>query len=227
MEIRIISSYQNAHKARGFTVVVDVLRVFTTCCFVFNNGARTILPVSDLDTAYKLIKDNPHFVSIGERRGLKLSGFNFGNSPAEIENVNMKNKTVVLTTSAGTQGLVNAINADMIVTGAFVNAQAVINLIEKLKPRVVSFVVTNNSYEDNEDFMYAKYIESYIMKKPLDFNKIKKHLSKHPTADGFLINPMTEYSRRDFYLSLDLDRFDFAIVAKKKKNRLYLEKLTT
>lgn len=225
MKTKIISSYQNAHLAEGLTIVVDVLRAFTTCCFVFKNGAKTIIPVSDKDAAYKMIRDNPRFISIGERKGFKLPGFNYGNSPAEIENIDMKDKTVVLTTSAGTQGIVNAVNADMVITGAFVNAQAVINYIRKQKAQVVSFVVTDNRYKDNEDFMYASFIESYLKNKPLNFNDIKKHLINHPTAEGFLKKPMTEYSQKDFHLSLDLDRFDFVIVAKKKNDQIYLEKL--
>ena len=96
MKIKIINSYKNSHEAQGFTIVVDVLRAFTTCCFVFKNGAKTIIPVPDTDTAYRMIKDNPHFISIGERKGLKLPGFNFGNSPAEIENIDLKDKLISL-----------------------------------------------------------------------------------------------------------------------------------
>ena len=228
MKTKIISSYQKAHLAEGLTVVIDVLRAFTTCCFVLKNGAKTIIPVSDVDVAYKLITDNPHFISIGERKGLKLSGFNYGNSLAEIEHVNLKGKTVILTTSAGTQGIVNAVNADMVITGAFVNAQAVINHIRKQKPKIVSFVVTDNRYEDNEDFMYASYIISCLKGDQLSFNRIKKHLINHPIAEGFLKKPMTEYSQRDFHLSFDLNRFDFVIEAKKKNDQVYqvyLEKL--
>lgn len=225
MKIKIISSYQNAHKAEGLTVVIDVLRAFTTCCFAFANGAKTIIPVLDTDTAYKLIKNNPHFISIGERKGLKLPGFTYGNSPAEIENVDLKDKTVIFTTSAGTQGIINATNADLVITGAFVNAQAVINFIRQQKPQVVSFVVTDNRHEDNEDFMYTRFVESYINGKPLNFKAIRKHLTSHPAAEGFLRKPMTEYSQKDFYLSLELNRFNFVVVAKKRKGQIFLEKL--
>lgn len=224
MKIKIISSYKNAHKAEGLTIVIDVLRAFTTCCFAFANGAKTIIPVSDTDAAYKLIRDNPQFVSIGERKGLKLPGFTYGNSPAEIENVDLKDKTVILTTSAGTQGIVNAVNSDLVITGAFVNVQAVINYIRQQKPQVVSFVVTDNRYEDNEDFMYARFVESHIKAKPLNFESIKKHLISHPIAEGFLRKPVTEYSQRDFYLSLELNRFNFIVAAKKRKGQIFLEK---
>lgn len=225
MKIKIISSYHNAHQARGLTIVIDVLRAFTTSCFVFKNGASTIIPVSDIELAYKLAKDNPYFVSIGERKGLKLHGFNYGNSPAEIENIDMLDKTVILTTSAGTQGIVKAINADTVITGAFVNAQAVVNYIKKQNPEIVSFVITDNRYEDNEDFMYANYIKSCLEGKPLNFEVIKKNLVNHPTTEGFLRKPMTKFSKKDFHLSLELDRFDFIIRAKRSKDQIFLERL--
>lgn len=223
MKFKLIKSYQDAHLAMGFTIVVDVLRAFTTCCFVFKNGAKTIIPILEAELAYKLAKDNPHFVSIGERKGLKLHGFNYGNSPAEIENIDMLDKTVILTTSAGTQGIVKAINADTVITGAFVNAQAVVNYIKKQNPEIVSFIITDNRYEDNEDFMYANYIKSCLEGKPLNFKVIKKNLINHPTAEGFLKKPMTKFSKKDFYLSLELDRFNFIIKARRNKDQIFLE----
>ena len=225
MKIKIISSYHDAHQARGLTIVVDVLRAFTTSCFVFKNGASAIIPVSDIELAYKLVKNNPCFVSIGERKGLKLQGFNYGNSPAEIENIDMLDKTVIFTTSAGTQGIVKAINADTVITGAFVNAQAVVNYIKKQNPETVSFVITDNRYKDNEDFMYVNYIKSCLEGRPLNFEIIKKNLINHPTAEGFLRKPMTKFSKKDFYLSLALDCFDFVIKAKRDKNQISLEML--
>jgi len=225
MKIKIIKSYRNAHQACGLTVVIDVLRAFTTVCFVFNNGAKTVIPVASVDEAMKLLKDNPHFISIGERNGLKLPEFSYGNSPAEIEGVNFKDKTVIFTTSAGTQGIVNAVNAEILITAAFVNVQAVINYIKKKQPQTLSFVITDDRYKDNEDFMCARYIISHLRGKPLKIEAIKKHLINHPVAERFLIKPMTEYSKKDFYLSFDLDRFNFIITAKKKKSQFYLEKL--
>jgi len=224
MKIKIIKSFENADQAEGLTIVVDVLRAFTTGCFVFKNGASRIIPVSDIKSARSLAMKNPSFITIGEREGLKLHGFDYGNSPAEIENVNMLGKIVILTTSAGTQGIVRAINADTIITGAFVNAQAVIKYIKKQAPKIVSFVVTDNRYEDNEDFMFVNYVKSCLEGKCLDFETIKKNLISHPTGIGFLKKPMTKFSKRDFSLSMTLDLFNFVIKAKRLDNLIFLEK---
>lgn len=225
MKIKIIKSLKNAHQARGLTIIVDVLRAFTTSCFIFKNGASNIIPVSSIETARELARNNPHLVTIGERKGLKLDGFDYGNSPTEIENINMLKKTVILTTSAGTQGIVKAVNADTIITGAFVNAKAVVNYIKIQNPKIVSFVITDSKYKDGEDFMYANYIKSCLKGKQLNFEVIKKKLINHPTAEGFLKKPMTKFSKNDFNLSLDLDRFNFIIKVKKYKDQIFLEKI--
>lgn len=218
MDVKIIYSSQNADKAEGLAVIIDVLRAFSTACFAVNNGAKAIIPVAEINLAYKLKKENPEYILIGERHGLRQPGFDYGNSPAEIENVNFGNKTIIHTTTHATQAIIKAVNADEIVTGAFVNAQAIINYIKKREPKIVSLVCTDAKEKDNEDIMCAKYFKGHLEGKPLDFEEIKNHLENHPCAKGFLVKPLNEFSKRDFYLSLELDRFDFVLKAKKDKN---------
>ena len=226
MDINTFYSSQNASKAKGLAIVIDVLRAFTTACFVMNNGAKRIIPVADINQAYKLKKESPDYILMGERNGRMPVGFDFGNSPAEIQNVDFANKTVIHATTVGTKGIINTVNADEIITGAFVNSNAVISYIKQRKPKVISLVCTDAKDKENEDVMFAKYIKSYLKGKPLDFKKIKKHLENHSCAEGFLVNPMTSFSKQDFYLSLDLNRFNFVLKVKKDKNNLvYLEKI--
>jgi len=45
---------------------------------------------------------------MGERKGKKLPGFDYGNSPTEIQAIDFSGKTVIQTTSAGTRGFADA-----------------------------------------------------------------------------------------------------------------------
>jgi len=119
MKIKILHLIDGAKQARGLTVIIDVFRAFSTACYVFGNGAKKIIPLGDIDIAHKLKKENPNFLLIGERFGKKPEGFDYGNSPTQIENVDFTDKTIIQTTSAGTQGIANATNADEIITGGF------------------------------------------------------------------------------------------------------------
>ncbi len=61
----------------------------------------------------------------GERRGLKIEGFDLGNSPAEYTSESVGGKDVVLTTTNGTKALSHARQSAQIYVGAFVNLSAV------------------------------------------------------------------------------------------------------
>ncbi len=224
MIIQIITSLQNANKAKGLTIVIDVLRAFTTVCYLFTNGAKRIMSVMDLDTAYALKRKHPFYPTIGERNGIKPSDFDWGNSPAELERTSFEGKTVIFTTTAGTTGIRKAIHADEVITGAFVNASAIANYVKRRNPTQVTLLCTNDRHTENEDMLCAKYIRSLLRGHPMNFGKIQTRMRTHPSADGFLHHPLTEWSKKDFDLCLSLDMFDFVVRAQ-KNNPIILERL--
>ena len=101
--------------------------------FFIANGAKQLFAVGEQNIAYTLKKQHPDYILAGERNEIMLEGFDYGNSPANIEHIDFTGKTVVHTTSAGTQGIANACYADEILTGSFVNALAISKYIKKTK----------------------------------------------------------------------------------------------
>lgn len=224
MKIKIIHSFKNANNAIGLTVVIDVFRAFTTACFVANNGAEKIIPIADINAAYNLKRDNPSYILMGEREGVRPQGFDYGNSPAEIESVHFKNKTIIHTTTTGTQAIIGAKNAKEIITGSFVNAGAVINYISKRKPNYVSLLCAHDMDEETEDAMFAKFVRDYLEGTPMDFKAIKNYLEHHPRSKWYIDN--SPVLKKDFYLCLDLNRFHFVLkVESDKRGLIYLRKL--
>ncbi|KYK25270.1 hypothetical protein AYK26_02200 [Euryarchaeota archaeon SM23-78] len=227
MDINITHLIEGARKAKGLTIIIDVFRAFSTACYVFNNGAKRIIPVGNLDLAYSLKKQNPDFVLMGERKGIMPPGFDYGNSPTYIQNIDFTNKEVIHTTSAGTQGIANAINADEIITGSFVNAQAIVNYIKARDPAQVSLVCVglDGIKKTDEDTLCAQYIRNALENKPNNFSGIVNHLRMYRSADEFF-NPEKKWSpKKDFYLCLNLDAFDFVLKAELFKDNIYsLEK---
>ena len=94
MDIDILHLIEGAKQARGLAVIIDVFRAFTTACYAVRNGAVGIIPVGDADLAYQLKKENPDYILMGERQGKKLPGFDYGNSPTEIETVEFSGKRI-------------------------------------------------------------------------------------------------------------------------------------
>jgi 2-phosphosulfolactate phosphatase len=108
LEILRLSLVEGSKEARGLTVVIDVFRAFSTAAYVMANGAEIIHPVGSLEEAFRLRELHPDWVLMGEREGKKVPGFDYGNSPYEVSGVDFTGRTVVQTTSAGTQGIVKA-----------------------------------------------------------------------------------------------------------------------
>lgn len=131
MKIQILQQLEGAKQAKGLAVIIDVFRAFTTECFFIANGAKEIFAVGDEKIAYALKKEHPDYILAGERKEVMLPGFDYGNSPAKIEKIDFTNKTIVHTTSAGTQGIANASYAEEIITGSFVNASAIAQYINQ------------------------------------------------------------------------------------------------
>ena len=61
MNFNTINLADDLTEVTGLAVVIDVLRAFTSSCFILHNGAKCIYPVSDLDHAFKLKKENPDY----------------------------------------------------------------------------------------------------------------------------------------------------------------------
>lgn len=81
-------------------VVLDTLRATTTAVTYLERGAEALLFTSTPEVALNLKGDG--FLLGGERGGLPIPGFDFGNSPVEAQTQNFTGKTVVMNTTNGT-----------------------------------------------------------------------------------------------------------------------------
>jgi len=213
MKIQILQLTEGAQNATGLAVIIDVLRAFTTACYVVANGAEKIIPVGDIENAYLLKEEHPQYVLMGEREGRIQAGFDHSNSPSEIMDLDFRGKTVIHTTSAGTQGLIAACKADHIITGSFVNAGAVVEYIKEKNPKTVSLVAmgTNGLIEAEEDSLCARYLEASLSNEILDLDRIIEQILKSEGAQKFKSSEKTWYPEQDLSICLELNKFDFVL----------------
>lgn len=217
MDIEILHLLEGAKKAVGLTVIIDVFRAFSLACYATNNGSREILPVGDIQMAYHLKAENPGYILIGERHGRIQPGFDYGNSPSQISNINFTGKTIVHTTSAGTQGIANAGQASEIITGSLVNADAIVQYIRRKNSSKVSLVCMGNAGKErsDEDIVCAEYIKNALEGKPYPIQTAIEKLKS--TAGKRFFNPANKdwSPESDFYLCTDLNRFNFVLRVEK------------
>jgi 2-phosphosulfolactate phosphatase len=227
MQINILQLLDGAKKAEGLTVIIDVFRAFSTACYAVDAGIERIYPVGDLEKAYQMKLQNPEFILVGERNEQKPEGFDFGNSPSQLLNSDLKGKTMVHTTSSGTQGIANATGADEILTGSFVNASAIINYIRRQNPEKVSLVCMGYScqYPTDEDTLLAVYIKNELENIENDFDAMVNQIRTGDGARFFAPEKQEWAPMADFDLCLSLNRFNFVLKVIQEEGQNYLQKI--
>jgi 2-phosphosulfolactate phosphatase len=106
-----------SQEVQGRTVfVIDILRATTTMCAALHSGARALIPVASAEEALRLAQtlDSDDVLLAGERRSVRIPGFDLGNSPLEMTETAVKGKTLVLTTTNGTGALLACQGADSV-----------------------------------------------------------------------------------------------------------------
>ena len=209
---------EGAKKATGLTVIIDVFRAFSLECYLYNMGVSLSRPVGTIEEAFAFKKANPGYVLIGERKGRKCEGFDFGNSPSETAKHDLRGKTVIHTTSAGTQGIINAKEADAIITGSLVNAKAVARYIMEKQPKEVSLVCMGNGgiAPAKEDELCAEYIRSILEGAELpDMDERVKRLRYEGGAHFFDKQNQDVFPEPDFWMCIEYNKFNFVLRVEK------------
>jgi len=113
--------------AEATVVVIDVVRATTSIVEGLANGLRAVFPMSSTEDAVKLAASLGREDTLlgGERKGLKIEGFDLGNSPTEYMGEHVEGKRLVMTTTNGTPVLRAADEAGRGLVCAFTNLSAV------------------------------------------------------------------------------------------------------
>lgn len=214
MDIQILQLVEGAQHAKGLTVIIDVFRAFTTESFIMRRNPKKIIPVGDVEVAWDYKTKHPDAILCGERGGAIIPGFDYGNSPSAVAEADFTGKTVIHTTSAGTQGIVNAAGADEILGGCLVNAKAIAYYIKKKQPEFVSLVCMGlaGKRPTDEDTLCAEYIKSLLKDRPLaDMDSRVNGLRYTDGAKFFDEAQQHIFPRRDFELSTMVDVCPFVL----------------
>ena len=223
MDIQIYHLIGGARQAEGLAVIIDVFRAFSLENWLYAMGAREIRPVGAVEEALAWREKDPGCVLIGERGGRKLDGFDFGNSPSTVDPEAVRGKRIIHTTSAGTQGVVNAVRAEEILAGCFLGAKAIAGYILKKNPAKVSLVCMGKGgmAPAEEDELCALYLKSLLEGR--EMQDIGERLQALKTGGGkHFFDPDNQevFPEKDFWMCIERNRFDFVIRVEKDENGL-------
>ncbi len=108
-------------------VIIDVLRATSTILEALSNGARVVCPAATPEEATSLAQRVGRQETLlgGERKGVRIDGFDLGNSPLEYTRDRVAGKLIAMTTTNGTEALISVSGARRVLLGSFLNLSAV------------------------------------------------------------------------------------------------------
>lgn len=203
----------DCHHATGLVVVIDVLRAFTMAAHVLDRGAAEIWPVSGIDEAFALRRDHPGVLVMGEQDGITVPGFDTGNSPSQLDGLDLAGRTIVQRTTAGTQGVVRSVSADDLLAASFVCAAATVRAIRERAAGRVTFVVTgaDDRRDGDEDRACADYLADLLRGGRPDPTPYLRRVPMSTAGRPFADPDRDDSPVADLDLAMQVDRFDFAL----------------
>lgn len=218
MQIDILEFVEGAKQARGLAVIIDVFRAFSVECYAYAGDASNIIATGSVDKAFELKEKYKNSFLAGERDERRVKGFDLGNSPTEVITSRIGGKTLIHTTSAGTNGLVNAVNCHTVLGGCLVNASATAKYIAQIRPDYVSLVAMGYKATESaeEDILCAEYIRSLLKGENINFDSRIAGL-RNSSGKRFFNPENEDFSPpSDYFLCTMTNRFGFALKAERR-----------
>ncbi|MET9859739.1 2-phosphosulfolactate phosphatase [Streptomyces smyrnaeus] len=212
-------------EAPSVAVVVDVMRAFTVAAWAFAQGAEKIVLAESLDEALALKDRHPDWVTLKD--GPPAPGFDTVNSPGLLRSVDLGGRTVVQKTTAGTVGTLAVKEAPLVLCAGFVVAEGTAQLLRARRSESVTFVVTGEGGQAEEDLACAQYIARRAADAGTDAAEFLRRAAESRAAGELAEGVRQGAHPDDVALCLELDRFPFAMVATLEGSLMVLRPHTT
>src|SRR5919109_1247420 len=110
-------------------VVVDVLRATSTIAQALASGYERVLCCAEIDDALALKAELPDSLLGGERKAVRVEGFDVGASPREF--LDVRARTLILSTTNGTRAILEtARRCERVLLGSVLNLSALARAVE-------------------------------------------------------------------------------------------------
>ena len=144
--------------------VIDVLRASTTIVAALANGSPGIIPVETPEEGVEA-GGGKHLLA-GERGGLRIEGFDLGNSPLEFTSDRVLGRFIVFTTTNGTRAIRACRQSEMVLVACFLNGKAVADFLNSLNRDVIIVCAGTDGEPSLEDSVCAGMLLSMLNKEP-------------------------------------------------------------
>jgi len=201
-------NFSNYHISdHTLVVVVDLLRATTVISTAFHYGIKEIIPVQGVDKAREYFGKENHIVA-AERNAMALEGFDYGNSPFQYMNDNIKGKNLVLTTTNGTHAI-NIARKYKVITASFINIDAVLDFLISSSKDVLILCSGWKGVFNLEDSLFAGCLANRLLLSTYFETNCDSVLASsrlyHQSKDN-MFNYLSESAHRKRLKSLNMER---------------------
>ncbi|NMF90656.1 2-phosphosulfolactate phosphatase [Aromatoleum petrolei] len=195
-------------------VAIDVLRSFSTAAYAFAAGASEIHPVGTAAEAELLLDLLPDALTVGALPGGRpMPGFDLGNSPARVRELNLRGRPVILSTAAGVQALLRFRSAPRLFAASLVCAGATLRALRAAAPKRVALITTGEwiDRDGDEDIACADYLAAGLQGERIDGDALARRVRDSDFGRRFIAGNDPALPLADLDLCAQVDRFDFAM----------------
>lgn len=213
MKIDIIISADDILKSKlenKIAVVIDMFRATSVIVTALNNGCSEVIPFltieETLEAAGNLTRNE--YILGGERKAVKIDGFDLSNSPLEYTEDVVRGKKVLMTTTNGTKTLTKSNNAERVLIAAMINAKAVAKKLLEINKDVIIINAGTNGNFSMDDYICSGYIINEMLKEKnkIELTDISKTANMIYENNQDIISYVKDATHYSVMKSLKLDR---------------------
>lgn len=190
-------------------IVIDMFRATSVITTALSNGCREVIPFLTIEETKEYAETLPRnqYVLGGERKAVKIDGFDLSNSPLEYTREVVQGKSVLMTTTNGTRTLAKSKTAERIFIAAMINGKAVAEKLLEVNEDVVIINAGTNGNFSMDDYICSGYIinEMLKVKKNIELTDIAKTANMIYESNTDIISYVKEATHYSVMKSLELD----------------------
>jgi 2-phosphosulfolactate phosphatase len=148
---------KNRRLSDKLIIVIDVLRASSTIVTALAYGCRGLVPVLSPEQAKEKAQQfkKEEVLLGGEREGIKIKGFDLGNSPREYQKEIVEDRIIIFSTTNGVKTLERVRGAFRIIIASFLNLQATFNYCSNFQGDILLACAGKEGYFSLEDTVCA------------------------------------------------------------------------
>jgi 2-phosphosulfolactate phosphatase len=203
-DILISQGHRPPPNPGGATVVIDVIRAFTTAHYAFLGGVREIHLVATAPEALAMKQKNPELLLAGEIAALPIDGFDFGNSPLEMTQADLRGRTLVQRTTNGVIATLAARDSAVVLVAGLINAAATADWLRTQHFPQILLVASHP--DGDEDVACAEYMRGLLGGEGISLEEARHRTRNAHAAKKFLDRRHPRLHAEDIAMAASEDR---------------------